>query len=156
MPLPGGAADKFGNRYEAQWTLHCLTEMLSEQAISIWLEPPGDEGDGAEFILHREGVAEHHQVKRQRSSGRWSLSALEGERILSRFWTKLQQPDTHCVFVSMYAADELQELAGRAKSSRNEDEFRQFFRVAKEQEDHFQKLRGYWQNCSEAYYCSNV
>ena len=60
MPLPGGAADKLGNRYEDQWTLHCLTEMLSEQATSIWLEPPGDEGDGAEFILHRDEVAEHH------------------------------------------------------------------------------------------------
>lgn len=150
MPLPGGAADKLGNRYEIQWTVRCLAEILSEEATSIWLEPPGSEGDGAEFILQRKGVAEYHQVKRQHSgSGRWSLSALEGERILSRFWTKLRNSDSHCVFVSMYAADELFELAERARSSRDAEEFRQFFRSAKDQEDHFQKLRACWQNCSE-------
>jgi len=49
MPLAGGAADKFGNRYEGRWTVWCMLDVMAERADSIRLEPPGPEGDGVEF-----------------------------------------------------------------------------------------------------------
>lgn len=74
MPLSGGAADKYGNRYEGRWTVRCFIEMLEGQASKIRLEPPGELGDGAEFILHRPPYREYHQVKRQRASQyAWNL-----------------------------------------------------------------------------------
>ena len=151
MPLPGGDADKSGNRYESRWTAFCLADVLGERADSIRLEPPGVEGEGAEFVLVRHGVAEYHQVKRQHSgAGRWSLAALEGEHVLSRFWSKLQGTEAHSVFVSMYAADELGELSERARGAKDWDEYRAEFLRARDAKDHFDKLRGYWHNCPEA------
>jgi hypothetical protein len=46
MPLSGGAADKFGNRYEGRWTVNCMTDVMDERADAIRLEPPGAEGEG--------------------------------------------------------------------------------------------------------------
>ena len=40
MPLAGGASDKFGNRYEGLWTVHCMLDVLEERAYSIRFEPP--------------------------------------------------------------------------------------------------------------------
>ena len=46
MPLPGGAAEKFGNRYEGRWTVACLLDVMDEKSESIRLEPPGPEDQG--------------------------------------------------------------------------------------------------------------
>ena len=73
MPLPGGAAEKFGNRYEGRWTVACLLDVMDEKADSIRLEPPEPEGQGFEFWATKQGVRECHQVKRQHFTGRWTL-----------------------------------------------------------------------------------
>jgi hypothetical protein len=71
MPLPGGATDKFGNRYEGRWTVMCMIDVLDEEADAIRLEPPGVEGEGIEFWVRRGEARAYHQVKRQHSaSGR--------------------------------------------------------------------------------------
>ena len=41
MPLPGGATDKFGNRYEGRWTVNCMIDVMDERADAIRLEPLG-------------------------------------------------------------------------------------------------------------------
>src|SRR4051794_6138368 len=51
VPLPGGAADKVGNRYENRWTVRWLAGVLADEARSIRIEPPGAEGEGIEFWL---------------------------------------------------------------------------------------------------------
>ncbi len=68
MPLPGGASDKWGNRFEGRWTVRQVVELLTDRAEWLWLEPPGDAGEGCEFILRRRSWEEHHQVKRQNAS----------------------------------------------------------------------------------------
>lgn len=65
MPLPGGASDKYGNRYEAKWTAYCFVQVMAEEADFIHLEPVGEDGEGCEFTLRRGAVTEFHQVKRQ-------------------------------------------------------------------------------------------
>lgn len=62
MPLPGGATDKVGNRYEVLWTVFCMAEVMAESAHAIRLEPPGKEGEGIEFRLLRGSLREYHQV----------------------------------------------------------------------------------------------
>ena len=89
MPLPGGAAEKYGNRYEGRWTVACMLDVMDEKADSIRLEPPDLEGQGFEFRTTRQGIQEYHQVKRQRSVGNWTLNALKKEGVLTNFAAKL-------------------------------------------------------------------
>jgi hypothetical protein len=112
MPLPGGDADKIGNRYEGRWTIACMIEVMDEEADSIRLEPPGFEGEGTEFWLSKGGRREYHQVKRQNSAlGHWTLAELSSKGILPNFLNKLIGSTDGCVFVSTHAADQLEELA---------------------------------------------
>ena len=63
MALPGGPADKLGNRYENCWTVNQMVRMLQGFCESIRIENPGI--DKAEFALNTEGgIQEWHQAKR--------------------------------------------------------------------------------------------
>ena len=141
MPLPGGPAEKFGNRYEGRWTVACLLDVMDEQAHSIRLEPPGPEGHGFEFWITKQGVREYHQVKRQHPSGHWTLHTLAQEGILTNFITRLQDPSTLCVFVSGNSAGQLDELSDRARRSASWEEFDEVFLSAREWKKNFDRVR---------------
>ncbi|MDP9369196.1 MAG: ATP-binding protein [Chloroflexota bacterium] len=150
MPLPGGATDKVGNRYEGRWTVLSFTEVMAERADSIRLEPPGAEGEGVEFWVQRHDVREYHQVKRQLSDGRWTPAQLNQAGVLGNFQARLRSEDANCVFVSMYAADQLKELTDRARASVSFQEFRIEFLKSKDATNAFSTLRAYWGDCSES------
>ena len=129
IPLPGGEADKVGNRYELIWTVRCMIDIMNERADSMQLEPLGKEGDGAEFWLQKGEMKEYHQIKRQHSKqGNWSLADLERERILTRFVEKIQlSENSYCVFVSIQDAMQLRVLAERAQKAASLEEFKKDF-----------------------------
>jgi len=154
MPLPGGATDKFGNRYEGRWTVFCMLDVMDEKADSIRLEPPGEEGEGVEFWLEKGGCREYHQVKRQQSTGSWTLVNLKNNKILSNFWKKLEIPTANCTFISTDRAFQLDELGDRARRAASWQEFNQEFLNAgqskpSEQLKNFQELCRIWNNCFE-------
>lgn len=155
MPLPGGASDKFGNRYEGRWTVTCMIEVMDERADCICIEPPGEEGKGVEFWIAKGDSREYHQVKRQLSAtGRWTLADLGKKEISSNFWQKLKIPTASCIFISSYAAFQLYELADRAKRAVSWQEFNQEFlnagqSKASEKLKNFQQLCRDWNNCSD-------
>lgn len=145
MPLTGGASDKYGNRYEGRWTITCMIKVMSEQADSIRLEPPGEDGEGAEFWLRTGENFEYHQVKRQHgASGRWTVSELEEKRVLTHFLGKLQNPHSQCVFVSLHAAYQLDELADRARKAASWVEFEKEFSAADAQNRPFNEIHRIW------------
>ena len=74
MTLPGGPADKLGNRYEKWWTVSELVRMLHGSSDAIRIEDPGVEK--AEFIVTTGSSRELHQAKRSHPSGKWSLAVL--------------------------------------------------------------------------------
>ena len=80
MPLPGGPADKLGNRYETWWTVWQFVRMLQGACESIRIESPII--DKAEFVLSVGAIHEWHQAKRSHSTGRWTLQALAGLQVL--------------------------------------------------------------------------
>ena len=126
MPLPGGASAKTGMRYESLWTVHCMTRILTGEADSIFLEPPGE--TGAEFCVKTGSGVEYHQVKRQISGeGNWSLSALDRKGVLGYFNKKMDDSSSTCVFVSADAAYQLRELASRARDASSFQDFRDSF-----------------------------
>lgn len=114
MSYPGGIAAKHGERYEAQWTVNCVLDMLRGNVDVIKLEPIGGESAGAEFVLTRGDEQEFHQVKR-RGAGRWSLSALRAEGVLAEFSAELQSGGA-VHFVSEQDANELRVLAERPQT----------------------------------------
>lgn len=161
MPPPGGASDKFGNRYEGLWTIDCLLDLidekannieiesirlnnLNEQATALRLEPIGEEGEGVEFWLQKGAIREYHQVKRQNTKGRWTLADLETKQILTNFKKKLENNQTHCYFISINNAYQLEELAERARSSQSWIEFVREFLDAKDWRESFYDLVKYW------------
>jgi hypothetical protein len=151
MPLPGGAADKYGNRYEGRWTVLCMLSILAGEANTIWLEPVGDEGEGVEFRLTKGKIHEYHQVKRQNSaSGYWSLADLR--KVLVGFSKKLSKPKNFCVFVSSHSAYQLQELSDRVHRSASFSEYSRYFIGSKEWKGCFTQLCGIWNCDSEQSY----
>ena len=79
MSLPGGAADKLGNRYERLWTAYQLLGLLDGRCDSIRLEEPGV--DKAEFVIRRGDRQEFHQVKCAGMRARWSVASLAAEGV---------------------------------------------------------------------------
>jgi hypothetical protein len=147
MPLPGGAADKIGNRYEGLWTVNCLIDVLSEKADSIKLEPPGEERKGIEFWLKKKEVIEYHQVKRQQSTSEaWKISQLKD--VLINFRERLQNPNAKCVLVSTNNCPTLQELIERAKNAQTYKQFQEFFLTSKKLKSGFEQIHKYWEKFS--------
>ena len=141
MPSPGGASEKFGNRYEGRWTVSCLLDVMDEKADSIRLEPPGTEGQGFEFWITKHGTREYHQVKRQNSSGHWTLHRLASEGVLSNFIERLQDPSVHCVFASIDSAGQLNELSDRARRLSSWEEYDEEFLNANQWKNNFDRVR---------------
>src|SRR4029077_9704072 len=74
MTLPGGPADKLGNRYEKLWTISEIVQMMMGFSDSIRIEDPAVQK--AEFVVTKGRRREFHQTKRANPSGKWSLAAL--------------------------------------------------------------------------------
>ena len=98
MPLPGGPADKQGNRYERLWTEYQLLRLLDSAFESIRLEEPGV--DEAEFVIRSGNHKEFHQAKRAGIRGSWTVASLKKERVLIAISEFLAEPNSRFVFVS--------------------------------------------------------
>jgi hypothetical protein len=150
MPLPGGASDKFGNRYELWWTVSQFVRMLHGQGESIRIEDPGV--TKAEFTIVTGRRRELHQAKRSNPDGKWSLSSLaaSGVNLLQVIISELTGNDDLFVFVSSSDAPELRELSERARQAETLQEFESRFLAAKVQADNFKSLIKYWGNSDSA------
>ena len=145
MPLPGGPANKLGNRYERWWTISQLIRILDGEAKSIRIEEPT--ANKAEFVLTADGHREFHQAKRSHPNGKWSLSSLGGEGLLRAMFNLLSNnSDARFVFVSGSDAPELRELTERARSAENPGEFESAFINTRTHKEHFTRLREFWRN----------
>ena len=143
MPLPGGPADKLGNRYELWWTVSQLVRIMDGQSESIRIEDPTV--DKAEFVVTARGHQELHQAKRSHPTGKWSLSSLGGEGLLQAMFEQLSRnPSARFVFVSGSDAPELKELTERAGSAKNLEEFESVFVSAQTQREACTKLKSFW------------
>lgn len=129
MTFPGGIADKAGNRYEAKWAVLSLLYVILGRAAAIRVESPEKAAQGFEFELHRNGLVEWHQTKRQ-GKGNWTLLRLENEAVLTNFRSKLtSSPANQCLFVSGDPAKEMKDLVEKALVT---DGFEQFDRLLPE------------------------
>jgi len=143
MPLPGGPAEKLGNRYERLWTAHELLRLLDGLCESVRVEEPGV--DKAEFVVRRGDHTELHQAKRAGIRGTWSVASLAREGVLQSMNELLSDPTASFVFVSECAASELGDLCGVARSAESEQEFMATFLKAETRRKPFERLHDAWQ-----------
>lgn len=123
-PRTGGEADKIGNRYEGSWTVARLLDVLLGNIDWVRIEPLGDLGKGAEFVLKRaDGPIEAHQVKRQTANANeWNLGKLARLKV----WESARrhvEADRDYHFVSTVPYRPLQELADRTRDSNDWSSF---------------------------------
>ena len=105
MTLPGGPADKLGNRYEKWWTLSEFVRMLRGDTDAIRIEDPGVEK--AEFVVEVGSQRELHQAKRSNPNGKWSLAELQRDGLLGAIGGQLTDNHDRFVFASGSDAPEL-------------------------------------------------
>lgn len=153
MPLPGGPADKIGNRYELWWTVYQFVRIIDGEAESIRIEDPTAEK--AEFVITAGGYREFHQTKRSHLRSQWSLSELGSPKhqLLQTMFKQLStSTNTRFVFVSGSEARELEELTKRAADAKDLKEFESEFVSAKSQKQNFNRLKGVWNTDSATAY----
>ena len=145
MTLPGGAANKLGNRYERVWTAYQLLRLLDGRYESIRLEEPGV--DKAEFVIRGGDHKEFHQAKRAGIRASWSVASLaaKGVGVLQAVNGFLKDRNASFVFVSGCAAGELGELCDAARNAESEQEFMETFLAAKARQESFERVRRVWQ-----------
>ena len=147
MTLPGGAADKLGNRYEKWWTLSQLVRMLQGETEALRIEVPG--ADKAEFVVTTGQRRELHQAKRDHPNEKWSLAALRNDGLLEAIGRQLRNNDDRFVFVSASRAGELANLCEAAKDAESMDEFQGKFLDARDRQTNFKRLLADWA-CDDA------
>ena len=147
MTLPGGPADKLGNRYERWWTVSELLRMLDGDTDALRIEDPSVEK--AEFVVEAGALREFHQAKRSHSSGKWTMRRLWFEGTLCAAGEQLAGNDNLFVFVSSSDAPEPRSLCEAARDANSEDEFRQHFLKADKRRGEFETLLELWQ-CNDS------
>ena len=142
MTLPGGPADKLGNRYEKWWTLSELVRMLGGKTEAIRIEDLGV--DKTEFVVTTGARRELHQAKRSHPSGKWSLAALRADGLLEAIGEQLAGNDDRFIFASGSDARELADLCDAARDAESDAEFERHFIEAAERRKRFEKLCECW------------
>ena len=142
MTLPGGPAEKFGNRYEKWWTVSEFLRMLRGDTESIRIEQPGFEK--AEFVVTIGTRREFHQAKRSHPNGKWSLAALRAGGLLQTISDQLAGNDDRFVFVSSSDARDLAELCEAGRDAESAEEFEAAFLAAEGRRESFKELLRDW------------
>src|ERR1700761_3376305 len=114
--IPGGIADKLGNRYEAKWLVLKLIDVVRGKASALRFEGTAEAFKGFEFLLVNGEEKQWHQVKISNTSGNWTENRLGKLGILESFRKRLSVEDDHdqCHFVSQDPAVNLRDLTERA------------------------------------------
>jgi hypothetical protein len=146
--IPGGIADKLGNRYEAKWLVRSLMDVISGKVHWINFESVETEYQGFEFSLARGAVIEWHQTKINSPGGNWTINALKKEGILKAFLTRLSSDkNAHCFFISQDNAKDFRTLTEKARTANSCAQYKEI--LSKEQEDSFQQLKEEWKQSDE-------
>ena len=131
--LPGGAAAKVADLYEAAWTADTVLDLLTGEITELHLEEQTEDGLGVEFCrVLSSGQREYHSVKRQvpGSVSGWTPSELtrpsanSGESVLGYLFRHLEHSSqARAVFVSQDSARQMRELVERARSASSIEHF---------------------------------
>ena len=118
----GGRADKDGNRFEINWTIRKVLDVIDEKIQSITIEALGDDEKGADlWVVTKDGNRECQQCKgRNGSKENWDYGSLNSRGIWSNWSQQLSRTnDIQVSLVSPLSFTLLEDLAERARTNNN-------------------------------------
>jgi hypothetical protein len=146
--IPGGRADKFGNRFERIWVVSLALEVIEGRLSTIKWEPLGAEGEGVECVVTQpDGLKKYHQCKIQNGNeGKWSVADLGANGVLVNAKRHLEaDPRCKFFFVSSDPVPALRDMAMHAMScDDNPSDFVSHCLNSQASKKDFTKLSQYW------------
>ena len=122
----GGRADKYGNRFEFNWTINKIIDIIDEKISYVVIEALGEDEKGVDlWIGYKDGSKEAQQCKGRNSSLEyWRFSDLNAKGIW-KHWKRHLDNDlkTHVALVSPLSFTLLEDISIRAKTNNDAKEF---------------------------------
>ncbi|MCH5280925.1 MAG: hypothetical protein J1E61_05600 [Lachnospiraceae bacterium] len=116
----GGRADKYGNRFEYNWTIGKLLDVLNEKISYVIIEAIGDDEKGVDlWIGNKDGSREGQQCKgRAGSEDYWTYSSVNEKGIFINWKTQLERNESNWVsLVSPLPFTLFEDLLQRARDT---------------------------------------
>ena len=137
--IPGGPADKAGNRYERLWMVLRTLDLLEGKVRRIRWEPPGAVGTGVEWVLEEPSAVWVEQARD--TTRRWTITRLINKGVLAAAKAHIDQ-GRRFRFLSSSSAEELDTLAYRAGKSESFAEYEEF--LGEERRAHLDLVASGW------------
>lgn len=139
--MPGGAADKMGNRYEGIWAVRHALYCLQSDTRTMTLEELDPElAKGSEFTFVEGAAVQVHQVKRQYSTNpEWTIPVLASRGVFKAAADHVAA-GRDFYFISMTSCGPLVELSDRARSASDLAAFNQALETSKDLRQAFADL----------------
>ena len=116
----GGRADKYGNRFEYNWTISRLLDVLNEKISYVVIEAIGDDEKGVDlWIGNKDGSREGQQCKgRSGSEDHWTYSSVNEKGIFINWKGQLERGESNRVsLVSPLPFTLFEDLLQRARDT---------------------------------------
>jgi len=136
MSQHGGISTLIGVRYEVQFGVYKISDLLEEHLTAIRYQPltsalSADQLPQKVFVddysvQDAKGDKSFFQVKHNSKDASWTINRLINEGVLDQFWNQhCSEPKCNLFFVSNIPAPHLKNLAERARQSISLEEFEQ-------------------------------
>lgn len=116
----GGRADKAGNRFEYNWTIYNLLQVVDEKIQSVTIEAIGEDEEGVDlWIGNLDGSREGQQCKgRYGSEESWTYGTINAKGIWKKWKKQLEREDkVNVSLISPLSFTLLEDLTGRARNT---------------------------------------
>lgn len=116
----GGRADKAGNRFEYNWILYNLLQVIEERIQYVMIEAIGEDEEGVDlWIGNLDGSREGQQCKgRYGSEQSWSYGTVNAKGIWKKWKKQLEREErVNVSLISPLAFQRFEDLTGKARNT---------------------------------------
>lgn len=116
----GGRADKAGNRFEYNWIIYNLLQVIEERIQYVMIEAIGKDEEGVDlWIGNLDGSREGQQCKgRYGSEESWSYGIVNAKGIWAKWKKQLERQDkVNVSLISPLSFTQFEDLAGKARNT---------------------------------------
>ncbi|MBM6931032.1 hypothetical protein H5999_08190 [[Clostridium] spiroforme] len=119
----GGRADKYGNRFEYNWVVYKILDVIEEKIACVILEALGNDESGVDlWVIDNNGNKEAQQCKgRDGSEEHWTFASINEKRLWNIWKQHLDRENNVCVsLVSPLAFTILEDITNRARNNKGD------------------------------------